>query len=103
VSSRDPSYVSSPLGKGETRTDWRRRPLSDRQIDYALRDVVYLVQIRDMLVERLEALKRADWLETELDRWQSAIETAELGPDGFENLKNEVWSKLKAGMAQCVV
>jgi len=69
--------LGKTLGKGETRTDWRRRPLSDRQVDYALRDVVYLVQIRDMLVERLEALERAQWLETEIDRWQSAVEAAE--------------------------
>lgn len=65
------------LGKGETRSDWRRRPLSSRQIDYALQDVVYLEQIRDMLTEQLESLKRVAWLDDEMDRWQSKIETAE--------------------------
>lgn len=65
------------LGKGETRTDWRRRPLSDRQVDYALRDVAYLVQIRDTLMAELEQLGRVEWLEAEVDRWQSDIETAE--------------------------
>jgi ribonuclease D len=69
--------LGKALGKGETRTDWRRRPLSGRQIDYALQDVVYLEQIRDMLTERLESLKRVEWLNDELDRWQSQIEVAE--------------------------
>lgn len=69
--------VGKTLGKGETRTDWRRRPLSDRQIDYALRDVAYLVQVRDSLMERLKELGRVEWLEAEVDRWQSGVETAE--------------------------
>jgi len=70
--------LGKTLGKGETRTDWRRRPLFDRQIDYALQDVVYLEQIRDILMERLESLGRVAWLDDELDRWQSHIEAAEV-------------------------
>ena len=69
--------VGKTLGKGETRTDWRRRPLSDRQVDYALRDVSYLAQIRDVLTSKLEELGRVEWLAAEVDRWQSGIETAE--------------------------
>ncbi len=65
------------LGKGETRTDWRRRPLSDRQVDYALRDVAYLERVRDVLMGRLNELGRVEWLESEVDRWQSNVETAE--------------------------
>ncbi len=64
--------------KGETRTDWRRRPLSERQIEYALRDVLYLESIRDTLVERLEKLDRRAWLDTEMDDWQTRVEAAEL-------------------------
>ena len=39
--------------KGETRTDWRRRPLSSQQIEYALDDVRYLIPLRVKLTERL--------------------------------------------------
>jgi ribonuclease D len=69
--------LGKTLGKGETRSDWRRRPLSGCQIDYALQDVVYLEQIRDTLLERLESLKRVAWLDDELDCWQSHVEAAE--------------------------
>ena len=70
--------LGKTLGKRETRTDWRRRPLSTRQIDYALRDVLYLRQVRDKLIAKVEALGRAAWLDEELQRWQARIEAAEL-------------------------
>jgi ribonuclease D len=55
--------------KGETRTDWRRRPLSDRQLRYALNDVIFLEPMRDALQERLEALNRTKWLTEEMEAW----------------------------------
>jgi ribonuclease D len=60
----------------ETRTDWRRRPLSKRQIEYALDDVRYLCPLRDVLRGRLEELGRLPWLEDELRSWQEEIERA---------------------------
>jgi ribonuclease D len=65
------------LPKGETRTNWRRRPLSERQLEYALHDVIYLKQIRDILSERLGELGRVEWLDDELTAWQDQIEQAE--------------------------
>ena len=44
--------------KGETRTDWRKRPLSSQQIEYALDDVRYLIPLRDKITERLAKLGR---------------------------------------------
>ena len=69
------------LGKGETRSDWSRRPLSDAQLAYAADDVRHLFQLHDHLQARLEALGRLDWLredcarmvanarDTSLERW----------------------------------
>ena len=65
------------LAKGETRTDWRRRPLSDRQIEYALQDVLYLEPLYESLNGRLEALHRRNWFDDEMDQWQKEIEDFE--------------------------
>ncbi|MCA9267626.1 MAG: HRDC domain-containing protein, partial [Planctomycetales bacterium] len=62
------------LPKGETRTDWRRRPLTQRQIDYALQDVVHLEAMRDAIFQRLEKLGRLQWLEDEMLAWQASLD-----------------------------
>jgi ribonuclease D len=60
-------------GKHETRTDWRRRPLSRRQIEYAIEDVLYLQPLRDKLYQRLESLGRLGWLHEEMQSWQEDV------------------------------
>ncbi|WP_100656800.1 ribonuclease D [Alteromonas flava] len=47
------------LDKGESRTDWLARPLSDKQLVYAANDVVYLYQIYQQLRPRIDA---QNWL-----------------------------------------
>jgi len=69
--------LGKSLAKGETRTDWRKRPLSPQQLDYALLDVLYLEEIRNKLISRLEELNRRSWLDDELRVWTEGIETAE--------------------------
>ena len=56
------------LAKGETRSDWLRRPLSDAQLQYAADDVVYLGPIHRELEARLQAQGRADWLAQDCTR-----------------------------------
>ena len=72
--------LGKPIDKGETRTDWMRRPLSDRQIDYALQDVVHLKPIYDSILSSLEKLNRVHWLEEEMSHWLTNLETAEVEP-----------------------
>ena len=67
------------LAKGETRTDWRRRPLSSRQLDYARHDVLHLQRLADRLQERLAQLGRKSWLASEMENWQSQLEDFERG------------------------
>ncbi len=71
------NLVSKLLGhaaqKGETRTDWRRRPLSDKQVHYALEDVRHLIPLRQKIGSRLEQLGRLDWLTEEMASWQSDV------------------------------
>ncbi len=56
--------------KGETRTDWRSRPLTTAQLDYAAIDVLHLPLAFDMLTNQLKAAGRLQWLEDELVRKQ---------------------------------
>ena len=62
--------------KGETRTDWRRRPLSVQQIDYALDDVRYLAPMCEKLAARLSMLGRTAWMQEEMTAWQSDVEAS---------------------------
>ncbi len=50
------------LAKGETRSDWLARPLSDAQLDYAAADVIPLLPVYRHLRERLDASGRSDWV-----------------------------------------
>jgi ribonuclease D len=59
--------------KGETRTDWRKRPLSRQQIEYALDDVRYLIPLRDKITERLAKLGRLPWIQSEMAAFQEEI------------------------------
>jgi|SRR5579859_7039675 len=49
------------LTKGQTRTDWSKRPLSADQLKYAADDVRYLNEIAERLTERLKSLGRERW------------------------------------------
>ncbi|MHB8866172.1 MAG: ribonuclease D, partial [Pirellulaceae bacterium] len=69
--------LGESLGKGETRTNWRRRPLSKRQLEYALQDVIYLEPLYDRIGAQLDAMGRRHWLEDELVAWQDQMEQEE--------------------------
>ena len=50
------------LEKGETRSDWLRRPLSDSQLRYAAEDVAHLHELHAAIEPKLRELGRLDWL-----------------------------------------
>ncbi len=54
--------IKVKLHKSQTLTDWRRRPLGEEQIHYAVEDVIHLPAIDRHLMRRLDALGRTDWL-----------------------------------------
>ncbi len=66
--------LNLPTNKGETRTDWRRRPLSPAQLDYAVDDVRHLERLWRTLDERLAKLGRTAWMEEEMASWQDDVE-----------------------------
>ena len=56
------------LDKGDTYTDWARRPLTDTQVEYALNDVRYLPEVHRRLVAELEREGRLPWLAADFGR-----------------------------------
>jgi ribonuclease D len=53
---------------GESFTDWRRRPLTTVQLNYAADDVRYLLEMRKRLLRRAAEMNRLDWIEHECHR-----------------------------------
>ncbi len=54
------------LEKGESYSDWCRRPLSQAQLQYAADDVKYLEAVARRLKQRAEELGRSDWVAEEM-------------------------------------
>jgi ribonuclease D len=75
------------LDKSSRFTDWRRRPLSEKQLDYALADVTYLIDVYRHLRDELERENRGHWLKEEMDVLTSR-ETYDPHPE-------DAWKRLK--------
>jgi ribonuclease D len=61
------------LDKGETRSDWMRRPLTASQCTYAALDVVYLKTIHEQLSELLQQRGRSDWHAEDCQRLKNRV------------------------------
>lgn len=68
-------------------TDWSRRPLTEKQLSYALGDVTYLVDVYRDLKTRLEDKGRVDWLGSEM----AILNT----PETYDMPLEEAWRKVK--------
>lgn len=75
------------LDKGDTYTDWAKRPLSDTQVEYALNDVRYLPEIRRRLLAEMEREGRIDWLAADFARLED--------PATYEIEPRELWRRVK--------
>ncbi len=67
-------FLNLPTNKGETRTDWRQRPLTQAQLEYAVDDVRHLERLWRKLEDRLESLGRTAWMQEEMATWQDDVE-----------------------------
>jgi ribonuclease D len=56
------TLLNITIPKGQTRTDWSKRPLTREQLEYAADDVLYLGDIADQLTQRLTELGREHWV-----------------------------------------
>ncbi len=62
------SWLGIAVDKGARFTDWARRPLDARQIEYAIGDVTHLSKIFPKMLERLRKTGRGQWLDQEMER-----------------------------------
>ena len=62
------SWLGIQVDKGARFTDWSRRPLDQRQVDYAIGDVTHLSIIFPKMLERLKKTGRGAWLDQEMER-----------------------------------
>jgi ribonuclease D len=69
--------VNKTLPKGETRTNWERRPLTQDQIVYALHDVTDLIEMYEQLSGMAKKLGRDGWLDEETGIFQQKVIDAE--------------------------
>ena len=60
------------LDKGETRTNWLQRPLTDKQRRYAEDDVRTLLDAAARLRREIDERGRAAWVEDEMERYEAA-------------------------------
>jgi ribonuclease D len=81
------SLLGHSLDKGARFTDWSRRPLDKRQIDYAIADVTHLATIFPRMVDRLRKNGRGAWLDEEMERLAD--------PSSFAFDPQDAWKRLK--------
>ena len=75
------------LDKSSRFTDWSRRPLSERQLDYALADVTHLRIVYEHLRRQLEKTGRTPWLQEEMDVLTD--------PKTYDTTAENAWQRLK--------
>jgi ribonuclease D len=81
------SLLGHSLDKGARFTDWSRRPLDKRQIDYAIADVTHLATVFPRMVDKLRKNGRGAWLDEEMERLAD--------PSSFAFPPEDAWKRLK--------
>jgi ribonuclease D len=81
------SLLGHSLDKGARFTDWSRRPLDKRQIDYAIADVTHLATVFPRMVDKLRKTGRGAWLDEEMERLADASNFAFAPEDAWKRLK----------------
>ncbi len=82
------SWLGISVDKGARFTDWSRRPLTERQIDYAIGDVTHLARIFPKLLARLRKTGRGEWLDQEMEKLAD--------PENYRSDPSTAWRRIKA-------
>ena len=81
------SLLDHDIDKTSRFTDWSKRPLSNRQILYALDDVIYLAKLYPLMLEKLKKENRNHWLDEEYEKSNN--------PATYAVDPHAAWQKLK--------
>lgn len=81
------AWIGIQLDKGARFTDWSRRPLDKRQIDYAIGDVTHLAKIFPMMLKKLVKTGRGHWLDEEMEKLAD--------PSNYNLDPDDAWQRIK--------
>ena len=79
--------VDKRIDKSSRFTDWSKRPLSEKQVNYALSDVTFLRTIYEKLSKELDNSKRLSWVKEEFDILKN--------PETYSTDPDQSWKKIK--------
>jgi len=82
------SWLGFTVDKGARFTDWGRRPLTDRQIDYAIGDVTHLAKIFPRILKKLIKTGRGAWLDAEMEKLAD--------PAHYANDSGQAWKRIRS-------
>ncbi len=82
------SWLGIPVDKGARFTDWSRRPLDARQLEYAIGDVTHLAKIFPRMLKRLVKTGRGEWLDAEMEKLAD--------PANYKNEPANAWERIRA-------
>lgn len=82
------SWLGITLDKGARFTDWSRRPLNARQIEYAIGDVTHLATIFPMMLDKLKETGRGIWINAEMEKLAD--------PENYINDPDKAWRRVKS-------
>ncbi|MBV1918943.1 MAG: ribonuclease D [Sphingomonadaceae bacterium] len=82
------SWLGFPIDKGARFTDWSRRPLTERQIEYAIGDVTHLADIFPRILKKLIKTGRGEWLDAEMEKLAD--------PEKYRGDPATAWKRIKA-------
>ena len=88
-------WVGEHVDKGARFTDWAQRPLTTKQLDYAVGDVTHLAAIFPKMLARLQKTGRGEWLNDEMERLAD--------PANYRTDPDVAWERVKIASRKPVV
>ena len=76
------------LDKGHARTNWKQRPLTESQLEYAANDVIYLGKVYELFLDKLKSVEDMSFFKKRIETLTKA--------ETFEPPPESMWKKIYA-------